>query len=221
MTRAEIKSRIRDAINDPSSVIFTDAQLNDLIEEATQILVSETRSLRKSIVVPRRSGTLLYSTRTMGADELLLPYRIFSNSNTTKLAVTSMEELDRFQSQWMDTTGEPEFWFPVSWDLIGVWPSSSSSGGTLKIDYFAWPGTLDDDASKPELPLASVPSLVLYGEYMGLLKQWDAVRAASVFQRFKADAMLAKSRSGILKIGHRAYGRAGQLYLPTSVQHDE
>jgi hypothetical protein len=126
-----------------------------------------------------------------------------------------MEELDQFQQRWLDTAGDPEMWFSVSWDIIGVFPRPTSSGGMLRIDYFAWPEELSDNAAVPES--TTQDSIVLYGTYLGLLKQWDAPRAAQVFRRLQASAIFDKAKSGILRIGHRSFGRTN-LDLPSSIK---
>lgn len=215
MNRLEIKQRILDGINDDSSdpVFFTDAQLNSLIDEAAEFVVAETRSLRRSSFLPLRAATTFYSLRSLAAD-IMLPYRVWSHANNSRLTVTSMEELDQFQQRWLDTTATPEMWFPVSWDLIGVFPRPTVGGGTLRIDYFAWPSALQDDSSVPES--TTQDALVLYGTYMGLLKQWDANRALSAFKRLQGHKLFDKAKSGILRIGHRSFGRTN-LNFPNSI----
>lgn len=222
MIRSDLKSRIRDAINDPSSVIFTDDQLSDLIDEAANFIVAETRSVKRTTYLPIRAGHTFYRIGTIGAD-VMLPYRIYSHSNNQRLTVTSMEELDQFQQRWIETVAPPEMWFPVAWDLIGIWPSASAAGGTLRVDYFGWPKIILDDNDRSELLEASHDLLVLYSTYIGLLKQWDAQRALSVFKKLQGDASLAKSRSGILRVGHRSYGRAPGtgVDLPSTIRADD
>lgn len=217
MNRADIKQRILSGINDldvDAPVFFSGAQLNSLIDEAAEFVAAETRSLRSSSFVPLYAGTTFYSLRGLARD-LMLPYRVWSHANSTKLTVTSMEELDQFQQRWSDTTGTPEMWFPVSWDIIGLFPRPSSSGGTLRIDYYAWPTSQQDESANLSNTLSD--AVVLYGIYMGLLKQWDAERAAAAFQRLQHHALFDKAKSGILRIGHRSFGRTN-LDLPNSIR---
>lgn len=218
MNRGEIKDRILDGINDSvdSPTIYTDAQLNDLIDEAAEFVAAETRSFRRSSFLPLRASTSFYPLKGIASD-ILLPYRVWSHENATRMAATSMEELDQFQQRWLDTTGVPEMWFPVSWDLIGLWPRPTSDGGLLRIDYFAWPESASDDATTFEANLHD--ALIAYGTYLGLLKQWDSARASSAFSRLQKQTIFDKAKSGILRIGHRSYGRAN-LDLPNSIKSE-
>lgn len=217
MNRLEIKERILSAISDnvDSPTFFTDEQLNDLIDEAAEFVAAEVRSVRKSTFLPLRAATTFYSIRHL-ANDIMLPYRIWSHANTSRLSVTSMEELDQFQQRWQDTGATPECWFPVSWDLIGVFPRPIASGGTLRIDYFAWPEALGSDTDSPGSQTVE-NAILAFGIYMGLLKQWDATRAADAFQRLQRNELFAKAKSGILRIGHRAFGRAN-LDLPSTIK---
>ena len=218
MNRSEIKKRILDGINDDADdpVFFTDAQLNALIDEASEFVQAETRGVRRSSFLPLRDSTTFYSLRNVASD-VMLPYRIWSHANNSKLIVTSMEELDQFQQRWLDTTGDPEMWFSVSWDVIGIYPRPSSNGGVLRIDYFAWPEQLYDDDSVPES--TTQDSIVLYGTYLGLLKQWDVGKAQQAFKRLQSSAIFDKAKSGILRIGHRSFGRTN-LDLQSSIRSE-
>jgi hypothetical protein len=218
LNRGEIKKRILDGINDDadSSVFFTDAQLNSLIDEASEFVVAETRGIRRSTFLALRDSTTFYSLRSLASD-ILLPYRIWNYENSSRLTVTSMEELDQFQQRWLDTAAPPEMWFSVSWDIIGIFPRPTSSGGVLRVDYFAWPEALSDDTSVPES--TTQDAIVLYGTYMGLLKQWDTQRAAEAFKRLQKNTIFDKAKSGILRVGHRSFGRSN-LDLPNSIRSE-
>lgn len=218
MDRAEIKQRILDGIADDADapVFFTDEQLNQLIDEASEFVVSETRSLRRSSFLPMRAGVSYYSLRSLATD-IMLPYRIWNYTRSTRLTVTSMEELDQFQQRWIVTPADPEMWFPVSWDIIGIYPRPVADGGVLRVDYYAWPEALSDDTSVPEQ--TTQDALVLYGTYMGLLKQWDSAKATETFKRLAKQETFDKAKSGILRIGHRSFGRSN-LDLPNSIRSE-
>ena len=219
MNRAELKSRIRDGINDPSEAIFTDAQLNDLIDEAAEFIVAETSSIKRSVFVPLREGVTYYSLRGLAPD-MMLPYGISDHTRSQKLPVTSMEELDAYMQRWIDSEGPPERWFSVAWDIVGVWPKASSSGGVLRIDYYAWPRPMLDDGDQLEAVLSTHDAIVQYAVYMGLLKQWDGVRAVDAWKTFRGNATLAKARSGVLRVGHKSFVR-NEVKFPHTIRSEE
>ena len=201
-----MKRRILNGINDTpdAPVFFTDDQLNALIDEALEFVVAETRAIDRSTFLPLRANHTFYSLRGLASD-IMLPYRIWNYGNTRKLHVTSMEELDQFQQRWQLTQADPQAWFSVSWDIIGVYPKPASTGGVLRIDYYAWPPHLDDDASESEI--TPHDAIINYCIYMGMLKQWDADRAAEVFKELAGNEAFDKAKSQILRVGNRAMSR--------------
>ena len=216
MIRSELKSRILDGINDAGPTIFTGAQLEALIDEAADFVVAETRSVKRTCFVPFRAGATFYSTLSC-ADDMMFPYRLWSQANDTRLVVTSMSELDGFMERWQDSHRTPEMWFPVAWDMFGIWPSPAEAGGVLRIDYLAWPRSQLDDNDESELPLATHDALVLYGQYLGLLKEWDSATAQAAFQSLQQHSTFANARSGILRVAHRSFQRSG-LHLPHEIR---
>lgn len=220
MLRSALKSRILDGINDVPGdpVIFTDDQLSDLIDEGAEIICGESRSIRRSVVIPLRKGTTFYSLPSL-ADDVMFPYRIWNQTLSSRLAVTSMQELDEFHERWITVQRSPEVWFPVSWDMFGIWPSVAEPGGVLRVDYLAWPRSLLDDMDESELTRPTQDALVLYGRYIGLLKQWDADLALQVFKEFQGQTIFANARSNVLRISHRDFRRSN-LDLPSSIKSE-
>lgn len=206
MNRAEIKRRILNGINDTPDhpVFFTDAQLDALINEALEFVVAETRAIDRSTFLALRANQTFYPLRGLAPD-IMLPYRVWNYANTRRLHVTSMEELDQFQQRWQLTQADPQAWFSVSWDIIGVYPKPASTGGVLRVDYYAWATHLDDDASESEI--TPHDAIIDYGIYMGLLKQWDSVQATEIFKQLAGNEKFDKAKSQILRIGHRAMSR--------------
>lgn len=219
MTREELKARIVAGINDDpdSPVFFTDTQLNELIDEAAEFLVGEIKCVRRTVLVPQREGTIFYSTRSV-ADDMLFPYRIWNHSRGQRLTVSDFMSLDNFHERWMTVTGDPQIWFAASWDLFGVWPSTVDAGGVLRVDYLAWPRALQDDSDQLEMLEACNEAVMLYGQYMGALKQWDALAAQSKLQELQKQSILEKAKSGILRVSTRSFNRNPNLNLPSNLR---
>lgn len=209
MKRSEIKSRIRDAIDDSSSgVFYTDDQLSDLIDEVQILLSAETKPIHRSVFVPiRDGGQFLYLPAL--APDFMMATRVFSQSRNERLSTTSIDNLSSFHQKWPTVTGDPEFWFTVSWDIIGLFPRPTSGGGVLRIDYVAWPRELNDDSDSPEIAQASHDLIVLFGHYFGELKKWNAISASNVFLKIKQHMSLSDGRSNVGKIVHRIFDRTG------------
>ena len=216
MTRAEIKNRILRQINDnvDSSVFFTTAQLNSLVDEGLEVLAESTHAIKRTALFAQRPGTIYYSPASI-ADDIMFPVRIWNNTRQTRLTALSMQELDEYRLRWGLTTGDPEVWFPVSWDLFGLYPATSTSGGIMRMDYVAWPREMVDDNDEPEQVEASHQVAVLYGAYIGLLKKWDSENALQILKQLQSEHALSEARSGINKMSNQInISRPAQPHAP-------
>lgn len=208
MRQSEIRARICESNNDDpdNPVFFTEAQLNALIDEANEVLAEETRAVKRSALIALKPGVQYIYTPNIDPD-FMAPTRVWSHERGQRLSCLSMQELDALNINWQTTTGSPELWFPVSWDMFGVYPKLASGGGVLRIDYFAWPRALQDDEDRPELPEATHDALVLWGQYMGNLKKWDSQAAQIPLGALQKHKAVATGRSGISRISVRSFQR--------------
>ena len=206
MTRAQIRDRILQALNESTSapVFWSTSQLDAVIGEASEVLAEEAKAIRRSAFVARQEGKLYYSTRGL-ADDVMAITRIWLMDLNRRLIAVSIGGLDAQNELWPTVTGDPEYWFPVSWDVFGIYPHPSIGGGTMRVDYLAWPRTLLDDDDTPEFRDADQEALVLYGIYDGLLKQWNAARAMDLFNRFLESWQVGRARNGVREQQARTY----------------
>lgn len=211
MNVEQIQERILEAINDDPDdpVFFSEDQLMNLVNEANQILCEDAMAIHRTALIPLRPGIRFIYTPSIAPD-LMAPVRLWNHNTSRKLTAFSMEELDALQERWSRATRTPEVWFPVSWDIIGIYPTPTASGGVLRIDYMAWPRDLTDDTDRPELPEASHDALVLYGQYMGILKKWDSQNAMISLQALQGHKAVAGARSGISRMNVRTFQRQQQ-----------
>lgn len=215
MNRAEIRDRILAALNESASapVFWSTTQLDSTIQEAAEVLAEESRSIRRSVLFARQPGTTYYSTRAIAPDVMAIT-RLWLADLDRRLTAVSIAELDAQHETWQTVTGDPEYWFPVSWDLFGVYPHSSTGGGLFKADYLAWPRELLDDEDESEFRSADQDSLVMYGVYDGLMKMWDSRRALQLFNRFIDLLSTGRARNGVREQQARTYQRQASPGAP-------
>ena len=208
MTRAQIRDRILNALNESTSspVFWSTAQIDAVIAEASEVLAEEAKAIRRTAFVGRSAGATYYFTRGMAPDVMAVT-RIWLPDQSKRLTAVSIAELDAQNSTWGTVTGDPEYWFPVSWDCFGIYPRPAQGGGLLRVDYLAWPRTLLDDDDEPEFREADQDSLVMYGIYDGLMKRWDAPRALQLFNRFMDQWQTGRARNGVRETQARVYQR--------------
>lgn len=208
MTRAQIRDRILNALNESTSspVFWSTAQIDAVIDEAAEVLAEEAKAIRRTGLLARQDGTIYYSTRAIGSD-LMAIMRIWLPDLNRRLIPVTIAELDAFHETWPTVTGDPEYWFPVSWDLFGVYPHPATGGGMFRVDYAAWPRALLDDNDEPEFREADHDGMVLYGVYDGLMKQWAGQRAMELYTKFLESWGASRARAGVREVQSRYYQR--------------
>jgi hypothetical protein len=216
MIQSEIRERIAAMIDDPDNVFVSEAQLNTSIDEGMEMVAEATGCIRRTAFCSIREGATYYFTNSIASD-MMYPYRIWNESNNRRLTATSLDELDAYSRTWLTTSGNPESWFPVSWDYFGVYPHAVDAGGVLRIDYLAWPRALNNDDEEPEIPEASMNALVTFGAWEGQLKQWDEMTAYALYDLFQKETGQSRDRTGMGRVQERSFGRGG-LNLPSQLK---
>lgn len=206
MTRGDLRARALDAVNEDASapVFVSTNEVDGLLDEALEVIAEETLAIRRTALIEVRPGTIFYPTRAVAAD-CLLPYRLWLHHLGYRLTPTSMPELDQRHRTWPTVTGDPTHWFPVSWDLFGIWPGGASGGGVVRVDYFAWPTAMQHDDEEPELPLADHDVLVAYAAHEIFLKRWDIPMGVGAWRTFAKAALGAKDRAGVGRMRARSF----------------
>lgn len=209
MTRDELTRRIAVALNDdPQDPVFwSTAEIHDLIAEAMEVLAEETPSLKRTFLVPRRPGTMLYTIQSVG-DAIMAPYRLWLPDRQQRLEAVSLTDLDGRHEEWMTVTGEPRWWAPVSWDQFVIWPIPAAGGQWLQVDCYVWADPLQDGEDEPELHEADHEGLVLFAEHEGYLKQWDIARGADLFRAFVERWGDARYRAQVGQVQSRLWQRS-------------
>lgn len=199
MTRGEIRRRILEALNDDaaSPSFWATSEINDLIEEAQEVLAEEASAIKRTALVPFRSGATYYYTQSVAKDILAI-YRVWHATQSWRLAPCTIKDLDARHETWITVQGDPRYWFPAAYNLFGIWPSAAAGSGVMRVDYIAWPREMLDDDDSPEFRESDHDMLVLYGVYFGLLKQWDLPRAMNIFAEFVSRIPGSRWRKGEL-----------------------
>jgi len=185
MTRAEIRKRILHGLNEnvDSPSFWTTAEIDLVIGDAAEVLAEEANAIKRTAFIPFREGASYYYTQSIAPD-IMSPYRVWHHTLERRLQPATVLELDQHNEIWPTVNGDPWWWFPIAWNLFGVYPYPATASGIMRIDYLAWPPALLDDGDQPEIPEADQEQLILYGIYDGLLKQWDMDRAIKYFAMF-------------------------------------
>lgn len=193
--RTEVRRRTAD-IPDPK-VFFTNSELNAIINEGHRLVCNGTWVIHRSTSISLVSGTTYYS----------LPTDILEITRVTReyslLKETTLDARDAESEDWEETGGTPAYYFQdrARPDQIGFhpFPNSSSSTGTVRINYIAQAGTLSSDSDVPfndsDRYVAYHDVLVYYGCYVVFLKANDP-RATQYLQLFESTFNLIRDTVG-------------------------
>lgn len=198
MTREKIRDRILEGLNESASspIFWSTTEIDEVIQEGQEILAEELAIIKRSALVPLREGATYYYTQSIASD-IMVPYRLFLAHTDKRLDVVTMDQLDDRHKTWITITGDPYHWFPVSWDIFGIFPHPSTAGGLMRLDYIAWPKEIAHDDESLEFHEPEQDALVIYGIYDGLLKQWDVERALKTFALFMEKIPLGRGRANV------------------------
>ncbi len=204
MTREEIRDRVLDALNvsTTSPVFWSTTEMDRIINEAQEAFAEEALAIHRTVLTALRPGASYYTTRSIAAD-MMAPYRIWMQDRNRRLTAVSLDNLDRFHEKWLEVSGTPEVWVPISWDWFAVYPHPSVGGGVMRVDYIAWPRDLSHDQDTSELYEADQDCLVLYAVYQGLLKRWDLATATEAYGRFIDRLRLGRAHAGVRALESR------------------
>ncbi len=205
MTREELRTRILTHLfDDPLNPVFwTTAEIDAFITEAQEISAEEVRAVRRTVFLPKRDGTQIYDLRTV-ADDCMAPYRVWDHSANQRLTPVTMKQLDADRYRWLSTTGsQPFYWWPVSYGRFGIHPATATGGGLLRVDYLSWSTPLLDDGDSPEGSESNHDAFVVYGEYLGLVQQYEVARATERFIQFTKDWRDDRARNEVKRLQTR------------------
>jgi len=182
-------------------------ELNALLTEGQEFLSETLRGLRRTVEIPLRAGTMLYTTQGF-SPACMVPVRLWIPATNERLVFSSLARLDMHRQRWMEltTSRNPYLWFLVSWNTLGVWPPAAEGKGTMRVDYIPWPDPLFDDTDEPEFQEVTQEVLVDYMVTLGHLKAWEPDMAAGALQR-----LLGKER----QVGPQNNSQAVQPFRPT------
>lgn len=207
MNQSDIRTRILDGLNDSNTAprFWTLTQINDIIDEAAEVLAEEAGAIRRSAIFSLKPGKQYYYIQEI-AQDMMVPYRFWMTNLNRRLVAISMSDLDQTNQRWVDVFGTyPEYWFPVSWNLFGIYPRVATLSEAIRCDYIAWPKALMDDDDEPEFNGTDQDMLVQYGIYDGLLKRWDSEQATAMLPKLASMISRASARAGIWRTDAREF----------------
>lgn len=209
ITLATVRSDCRVLVQDTGSTRnrFSDAQLLRFLNEGQKDLVQFAKPIRKQYSFELVSGTTHYSTPSdfLSIERLTRSYQVLQEQ--------SVKALDKSQ-QWQTVGGLPIAYYinHSSRSSIGFYPfpNSTSSTGTIRMEYNAQATDLSSDS---DAPFNGISELQPYGY---LLPFYCAYRASLINnEAAQAQAYYAEYRRGSEMLAADAFARPN--YRPGAI----
>ena len=163
-----------DVFDNTTGILEIRAHLNDAIEEIAMLA----GLARRIYHIPLKANARFYQVPASSyGDRFCWFESVYLVSVARVLDQTSLGGLDELDERWLDRTGNPTHYAPISWDKLVIYPAVSSSVDSLEVTAVVIPQryTLDTDR------------LRLRKSY-----EWAAVnRAVSEFWATRGDAQSA------------------------------
>lgn len=145
--RTEIRLHIKDS--NTSRQNYSDSQLNNIINQAHRDVVNLSWVIKKSTSIELVSGTTHYALPT---DFLQITRVTVRRENMEEKSLAGLDG-DFPRSDWEISAGDPEDYYqdPTLPGYISFypWPNSSTSTGTVKVNYLAKANSLTSDSDEP------------------------------------------------------------------------
>jgi hypothetical protein len=210
MTRLELQQRTLRALHDsPTAPTYWAAtEIQAYLQEALEVLAEDVAFVKRTFTIPRRPGVVVYQTAGI-SPTIIAPYRVWLPDYQRRLDSRTLVELDGRYERWLENVGIPECWVSLSWDQFLIWLHPTTQDGTLELNCYCWPDSMDADSDVPELPPTSHEALALYAEGLGRLKQWQGQETVERWDAFFKRYGHVRSQAGINRVQSRFWGRNG------------
>jgi len=165
LTLSDIRSRVRTRYEASSTTRWSDADVNDAINDGLEELSEATRYFERWVSVPLQGGRCYYDLRGLTPETVLSVTSVYHDNGNRWLAPISI--CDMGYAEWEQTTGSPINWFTRGLWWLGLWPHTSTDPGEfVRVYYTAVAPRMEDDGEEPrQLSEEFIPALEEYAIY--------------------------------------------------------
>lgn len=148
--------------NDTAGIAQVRDSINDAIEEISML----TGTTKRVYQVPLRTNQTFYRIQ-FKVDHFGWITDVWYPARKIRLEQTDLIKLNIFNPRWLLNTGNPEAYFPIGEDVIGVWPKPAGQGDFLEVTCVVIPEryTLDTDRIKLRDDFKWAAASYAVGEY--------------------------------------------------------
>lgn len=197
-TLAEIRTDIRENLNDSGVTYYSAVDLVESMEDGYSDVLFQTRCLIKKVTLDFIAGCY-YDFKVLGVEDFMCVIAIFNNNTNRWLDDSvSLRQLDNIRNNWEVTEGQPQLWCSVSFEQNVIWPYLSVPTGNFDLYYAAIAPTIDDFTLTPSIA-SDAQTLIENYSTADLLEQGEEItKANEYFKIYYADLEEYASRVKLL-----------------------
>jgi hypothetical protein len=176
-TLADVRTMVRDRLDEATARFWTNAQLDSFINEATRDIARRGEVLQTTSDITVVGGTQEYTMPT----NVVRVHRVEhedSSSMVTPLEYRDFNNMDAvWSTQQKNVQSTRPYWFTL-WGYppnlkIVLYPTPSESGDTIRVFYYQMPAAVTTDGGTVPVPQGWEDLVVMYAEYVALRKDAD------------------------------------------------
>jgi hypothetical protein len=120
--------------------------LNDAIQEIAMVMGGDHRDYTLPLMADCGFYRLDFQIGEFG-----WVHGVWYPGRERRLEQTDLIALEALNPRWMQHSGNPDFYFPVGFNHIGLYPTPSAAGEVLELECVAIPGRYTDDTQRIRL----------------------------------------------------------------------
>lgn len=178
---------------DNTNTHFTDAEINDYLNQAVTFLSSQMEWPEQVDQATAVSGQALYQL----PDDFIALVDVYFNN--MKLVILERADLGQISPVWQnDPSSTPKIAYRFNRNTIGLYPApdSQQTGYTLQVQYIHLPATLSSDSDVPDLHTAFQMCLPFYAAFMCDYKLGNDKKADMHLQKYDQHRKALMSKVG-------------------------
>ena len=186
LTLRNIRSRVRTRFEASSSTRWSDADINESINDGLEELSEATGYFERWASLKLKQDRNYYDLRGLSPDTILSVSSIWHESGNRWLTQGSFKDIG--YEEWEKTNGDPILWFTRGQWWLGLWPHPSSDVDEFVRVYFQGvaPRMTEDGEEPRQLPDEFVPALEEYALYELTQREGETQKALMWWDKYKA-----------------------------------
>lgn len=124
MTYNQLIAKMASLLEDEGKLFYSDTEIADSLQDGFWDIAVETRCIERVIQVT--FPTSPYLTITTPVPDYHAPTAIYNKNNNRWLPAVDFKTLEGLNDQWDTETGTPEFFCPIDFNTIAIYPTYQS-----------------------------------------------------------------------------------------------